>query len=106
MPFFFRQFVPANRLFSVLKTRICRPVAMIFTSLSGPRSLKPMGRSDAKDFLPIWTRSGVVLRIAACENTGDVVQHVGGAGLVIAEVLDQALFDHVDLGLRLVIDNA
>lgn len=47
-----------------------------------------------------------VLAVAAGEDAGDVVEHVGGADFVVAEVLDEALLDHVDLLLGLVVDHA
>src|SRR5687768_10017263 len=48
----------------------------------------------------------LLLRIAAGEDARHVVEHVGRAGLVVAEVLDQSLLHDVDLLLGFVVDDA
>src|SRR5262245_35548991 len=37
----------------------------------------------------------LVLGIAARKDAGDVVQHIGGALIVVAEIADQARLDHI-----------
>src|SRR5215212_4646772 len=44
------------------------------------------------------------LHVAAGEDAGDVVQHVGGRVLVVAVVADQPALDDVDLLLRVLVD--
>src|SRR5271170_4204712 len=46
-----------------------------------------------------------VLRVAAGEDRRDIVEHVGRADLVIAEVLDEPRLDDVDLLLRVLVDD-
>src|SRR6185369_15075929 len=45
--------------------------------------------------------SGLALGVAAGEDAGDVVEHVGRADFVVAEVTHEAALDDVDLFLRL-----
>src|SRR5215210_5865941 len=46
------------------------------------------------------------LHVAAGEDAGDIVQHVGRRVLVVAVVADQPLLDDVDLLLRVLVDHA
>src|SRR5262245_5347373 len=46
-----------------------------------------------------------ILGVAACEDAGHVVQHIGRALLVVAEVADQACLNHVDLLLSVLVDH-
>ena len=45
------------------------------------------------------------LHLAAGEDAGDVGQHVGGRGVVVAVVADEPLLDHVDLLLGFLVDH-
>ena len=57
--------------------------------------------------IPIAAHHSIfLLAVASGEDAGDVVQHVGGAGFVVAKVLDQALLDDVDFLLGFVVDDA
>src|SRR5690606_35201877 len=49
--------------------------------------------------------SAVAPGVAAGEDRGDVVQHVGGRDLVVAEVTDQSALDDLDLLLRVLVDH-
>src|SRR5690606_41825520 len=52
------------------------------------------------DALPIFAPL-LLARVAARENAGHVVEHVGRAFLVVAVIANQTSFHHVDLLLRL-----
>src|SRR5262249_23473258 len=78
--------------------------------LSGPRSAvgrapddRPPGVAPCQfyaAFRPTARRRPLFLGMSACEDAGHERQHVGGAGLVVAVVADQAALDDVDLLLR------
>ena len=61
--------------------------------------------SSAPGRLRPGAREASVLRVAAREDGGDVVEHVGRADFVVAEVLDEPRLDDVDLLLRVLVDD-
>jgi len=48
----------------------------------------------------------LVLGVAACEDRGHEIQHIGGADLAVGVVADEPILHHVDLLLRLAINHA
>ena len=62
--------------------------------------------SRPKLVAPVTKSSSISFTVATGENAGDVVQNVGSRYFIITEVLDEALFDDVDLFLGFIIDDA
>src|SRR5512133_2461985 len=73
---------------------------LILSDIPGPHS------SSAGPARPAACASAaLLLRVAAREDRGHEVEHVGGADLAVAVVLDEPLLHHVDLLLRLAVDH-
>ena len=70
--------------------------------------LSKAGVEEVEVVEPPWNGGPPLARfaVASREDASDVVEDVGCAGFVVAEVFDEALFDDVDLLLGFVIDDA
>src|SRR5512142_3246960 len=88
-----------------LRLRLIRPRTMSRKRAWSCLIFSAISFAPIPAMVPPRGRSRLVLGVAAREDRGDEVQHVRRADLAVPVVLHEALLHHVDLLLRLAIDD-